>query len=572
MNFNNLKIGQKLGLSFAIVIALMLLVSITAYSGLKTLAKDLDVISNDRYPKVVQVQQVKSELNEIARNMRNILILKDPEILKAEYANIEESAKIIAQTFDKLDQSIVSEKGRALVKSVTEVREAFIVSRNKFLNLTRQGQNDEAIALLQTETRTVQLKYFAALDGLIEFQEKLMTDSAQTSEEFAKNKSMLVIALTLLALVLACILGWYVTRTITRPLGKAVYLARRVADGDLTTQVEVESNDETGQLMLALKEMSDGLVKIVAQVRSGTDTIATASSQIAAGNMDLSSRTEEQASSLEETASSMEELTSTVKQNADNARQANKLASSASDVAVLGGSMVAKVVDTMGSINTSSKKIVDIISVIDGIAFQTNILALNAAVEAARAGEQGRGFAVVASEVRTLAQRSAAAAKEIKSLIDDSVSKVSEGSKLVNDAGKTMDEIVISVKRVSDVISEITAASSEQTSGIEQINIAIVQMDEVTQQNASLVEQAAAAAEAMLDQARNLSDVVSVFKLDMVQSASVNAVAVLDKSPSKSNRNYSVKPTMKKLGINAGSARKAGTSSSTSKDDDWTEF
>jgi methyl-accepting chemotaxis protein len=287
-----------------------------------------------------------------------------------------------------------------------------------------------------------------------------------------------------------------------------------VADGDLTGTIVVTSKDETGQLLQALQDMNNGLVRIVTQVRMGTDTIATASSQIATGNLDLSSRTEEQASSLEETASSMEELTSTVKQNADNARQSNQLAMTASEVAVRGGAVVSQVVETMGSINDSANKIVDIIGVIDGIAFQTNILALNAAVEAARAGEQGRGFAVVASEVRNLAQRSASAAKEIKTLIDDSVEKVGTGSRLVNEAGATMGEVVESVRRVTDIMSEITAASQEQTDGIEQINQAVMQMDQVTQKNAALVEEAAAAAESLQDQASNLLQVVSVFKLD----------------------------------------------------------
>jgi methyl-accepting chemotaxis protein len=278
-------------------------------------------------------------------------------------------------------------------------------------------------------------------------------------------------------------------------------VARTVADGDLTSRVDVTTTDETGQLLQALKEMNSSLVKIVGDVRTGTDNMASASSQIASGNLDLSSRTEEQASSLEETASSMEEMTSTVKQNADNARQANQLAASASEVALCGGSVVAQVVDTMSSINESSKKIVDIIGVIDGIALQTNILALNAAVEAAPAGEQGRGFAVVASEVRNLAQRSAAAAKEIKGLIGDSVEKVDLGARLVEQAGTTMGEIVDSVKRVTDIMSEITCASQEQTSGIEQINQAISQMDQVTQQNAALVEEAAAAAESLQERA-----------------------------------------------------------------------
>jgi methyl-accepting chemotaxis protein len=305
-----------------------------------------------------------------------------------------------------------------------------------------------------------------------------------------------------------------VARSISRPLNEAVRIAQTVAAGDLTSRINADGDDEASQLLRALKDMNESLVRIVGEVRVSTDTIATASGQIASGNMDLSVRTESQASSLEKTASSMEELTSTVKQNADNARQANQLAVSASEVAVKGGSVVTQVVDTMGSINASSKKIVDIIGVIDGIAFQTNILALNAAVEAARAGEQGRGFAVVASEVRSLAQRSASAAKEIKTLIGDSVDKVDVGAKLVDQAGATMQEIVDSVRRVTDIMSEITAASQEQMSGIEQVNQAVTQMDSSTQQNAALVEEAAAAAQSLRDQAGRLSQVVSVFKLD----------------------------------------------------------
>jgi methyl-accepting chemotaxis protein len=331
------------------------------------------------------------------------------------------------------------------------------------------------------------------------------------------------------ALILAAILsaiGLVISRGLLKQLGGepeyAAGITRRIAQGDLTVPVDLKNNDQSS-LLYAIKAMRDSIATIVGQVRSGTDTIATASSQIAAGNIDLSSRTEEQASSLEETASSMEELTSTVKQNADNARQANQLAVSASEVALKGGVVVSQVVHTMASINDSSKKIVDIISVIDGIAFQTNILALNAAVEAARAGEQGRGFAVVATEVRNLAHRSAAAAKEIKALIGDSVDKVAVGSKLVFEAGSTMDEVVASVRRVTDIMGEITAASLEQSAGIEQVNRAIAQMDQVTQQNAALVEEAAAAAESMQDQAGNLSQVVSVFKLDGMHAVALAA-------------------------------------------------
>ncbi|MBV8125291.1 MAG: HAMP domain-containing protein, partial [Paucibacter sp.] len=336
-------------------------------------------------------------------------------------------------------------------------------------------------------------------------------------DEIRTNISMagkLMAALGMTALALGAVLAWRVTRSITNPIGYALEVAQAVASGDLTSRIGRCHADELGQLLEALRQMNDSLANIVGQVRNGTTTITCASTEIAQGNLDLSSRTEQQASALEETASSMEELTSTVKQNADNAQQADQLARSASDVAQRGGAVVAQVIETMNSINDSSRKIVDIISVIDGIAFQTNILALNAAVEAARAGEQGRGFAVVASEVRNLAQRSASAAKEIKELITDSVNKVDNGAKLVNLAGSTMDEVVASVKRVTDIVAEISMANREQTSGIEQINIAITQMDHTTQQNAALVEQAAAAAAAMQDQAEALDKVVCRFRLN----------------------------------------------------------
>jgi methyl-accepting chemotaxis protein len=324
---------------------------------------------------------------------------------------------------------------------------------------------------------------------------------------------MLLMALGAVAVALGVLGALVITRSITGPLSGAVAVAKRVAGGELTSQVTVEGKDETSELLQALREMNDSLVRTVSEVRSSTETITVASHEIASGNADLSSRTESQASSLEETASSMEELTSTVKQNADNARQANQLAVSASSVAEKGGAVVSQVVETMGSIKASSSKVVDIIGVIDGIAFQTNILALNAAVEAARAGEQGRGFAVVASEVRSLAQRSAAAAKEIKELIGDSVDKVDAGSRLVDEAGQTMGLIVTSIKQVADIMGEITAATQEQSNGIEEINQAITQMDEMTQQNAALVEEAAAAAESMQDQAQKLAAAVAIFKL-----------------------------------------------------------
>jgi methyl-accepting chemotaxis protein len=321
-----------------------------------------------------------------------------------------------------------------------------------------------------------------------------------------------LISIALLVSLATAVAGLLLVMKLSRSFVQAIQIAQTVAAGDLTSHIDVRSKDEIGQLLIALKSMNDSLIDIVGRVRAGTETVATASGQIASGNHDLSSRTEEQAASLEETASSMEELTSTVRQNADNARQANSLASSASDIASKGSRVVAQVVETMNSINDSSKKIADIISVIDGIAFQTNILALNAAVEAARAGEQGRGFAVVASEVRNLAQRSAGAAKEIKALINDSAEKVDIGSRLAGEAGSTMDEVVSSAQHVTDIMAEIMAASQEQTVGIEQINQAIIQMDSVTQQNSALVEEASAAAESLQDQAAMLAVVVGHFK------------------------------------------------------------
>ena len=358
---------------------------------------------------------------------------------------------------------------------------------------------------------------FKLLAGTMSALGELMDETMKEAQDAGDARAAMVKKLILITVILAwialSIISLLLIRSITRPLLGAVKLAHTVASGDLTSAIEIKTRDETGKMMQALKDMNDSLVKIVSNVRTSVDAITVSAKEIAAGNSDLSQRTEEQASSLQETASSMEELSATVKHNAENAKQANQLSLGARDVAVKGGDIVNRVVTTMASINDSSNKIVDIISVIEGIAFQTNILALNAAVEAARAGEQGRGFAVVAAEVRTLAQRSAGAAKEIKALIDDSVGKIKGGTKLVDEAGKTMDEIVTAVKRMTDIMAEISAASSEQSSGIDQVNQAINQMDEVTQQNAALVEEAAAAAEAMKEEAENLTLSVSVFKL-----------------------------------------------------------
>ncbi|GGI54024.1 methyl-accepting chemotaxis protein [Oxalicibacterium solurbis] len=409
---------------------------------------------------------------------------------------------------------VESEEEGRLAKEVTEKRELYLKDGNQALiGALRAGRVEEATSILMTKMSPLYQNLSKSANALIDLQTKNAAAGYENSQHLFSLFRTAAIGGVLFGLLAVAISAFFLIRAINRPLEEMLQHFDAIASGDLTTKIEIKSNDEMGRLMRGLQLMQQRLTETVALVREGSVSIGTATTQIAAGNMDLSSRTEQQAASLEETASSMEELTSTVKQNEDNARQANQMAISASEVAARGGSVVSEVVDTMGSIDASAKKIVDIIGVIDGIAFQTNILALNAAVEAARAGEQGRGFAVVASEVRSLAQRSASAAKEIKTLIDDSVHKVDAGSKLVAQAGVTMKEVVDSVKHVTDIMGEILAASQEQSAGIEQVNTAISQMDQVTQQNAALVEEAAAAASSLEEQAAKLSATVSVFKV-----------------------------------------------------------
>lgn len=447
-------------------------------------------------------EHYKKAVDEVAARIEKITAVW--KTYTATYLTAEE--KIIAQRFAERRGEFVT---GALVPAISALKD---------------GDQQRATGLVNGPVIDLFKPAQAAMNELIQLQLTVSQAEFAASESRFASSRMFAIGAVLFGLLVGVVVGYGLISGISRSIAQALCLARSVALGDLTQKIEIHSNDEIGQLLLALRTMNEKLVSIVRQVRSGTETIATASSQIAAGNMDLSSRTEQQASSLEETAASMEELTSTVKQNADNARRANQLAMSASDVAVRGGTVVSQVVDTMNAINDSAKKIADIIGVIDGIAFQTNILALNAAVEAARAGEQGRGFAVVATEVRSLAQRSAAAAKEIKTLIGDSVDKVDAGSKLVAEAGSTMNEVVSSVKRVTDMMGEITAASQEQSAGIEQVNQAVSQMDQVTQQNAALVEEAAAAAESLQEQSSRLAQSVSVFQLSGNHTALTAAI------------------------------------------------
>ncbi|MFT5590017.1 MAG: methyl-accepting chemotaxis protein [Bradyrhizobium sp.] len=453
-----------------------------------------------------------TEVSELRTKFWQYLALREPAQRNEMAARMAELHGKAADVFATYERDFISDDmDRQLLKATVASVATYDAMRLKALALANEDKNEEArdMALVNQTLYTSVKKGFEAHLAYNSALGKKGADEAMVLMSEAIWQLSLIAALVSLATAVA---GLLLVRKLSQSFAQAILVAQTVAAGDLTSHIDVRSKDEIGQLLTALKAMNDSLVDIVGQVRAGTETVATASGQIASGNHDLSSRTEEQAASLEETASSMEELTSTVRQNADNARQANSLSSSASEIASRGSSVVAQVVETMNSINDSSKKIADIISVIDGIAFQTNILALNAAVEAARAGEQGRGFAVVASEVRNLAQRSAGAAKEIKALINDSAEKVDAGSRLAGQAGSTMDEVVSSARHVTDIMAEIMAASQEQTLGIEQINQAIIQMDSVTQQNSALVEEASAAAESLQDQAAMLAVVVSHFK------------------------------------------------------------
>lgn len=413
-----------------------------------------------------------------------------------------------------VESLLASDDEKALFNEIVAARAKYQGAKEEVMKARQAGDAAGAERSYNEGFLPFSKAYNDKVAELLAMQRKSIDQTAQSIDHANERGTQLTIVLTALLVLLGAVLAIMISRSITVPLGNAVHVAGQVASGDLTTVIAADGKDEIGDLLRALDAMNTSLGKIVKQVKVGTYAIAGAASEIATGNQDLSARTEQQAGSLEETAASIEELTSTVKQNAENANQANELVLNAAEVAARGGAVVSQVVDTMGSINESSKKIVDIIGVIDGIAFQTNILALNAAVEAARAGEQGRGFAVVAAEVRNLAQRSAGAAKEIKALIGDSVGKVDAGAKLVDQAGATMNEVVESVRRVTAIMSEITVASREQSAGIEQVNHAVIEMDDATQQNAALVEQAAAAAQSMQDQAATLAQMVDTFKVD----------------------------------------------------------
>lgn len=513
MSLSNWRIGYRLGAGFSFLLLMLLIVGGISISKLADFHYKMDGIVSQSYPLTVKGNQLIDELNRYLNNQQLLLLLKSETEINKQLALTKESTPKISGLMNDLQQSVSDEKSRAILQSIAEIRHDYLDSANRLTDLIVAGNTDEASDEYFNVTRVTQQKYINKVTEFIGVQDDNMAASAEEVAISYSEALILLIIMIIASVIAGLIIASLITRSVTHPIKDALVVAENVAQGDLTSEIQINRKDETGMLLAALHHMNTSLRQIVSQVRDGAETISSAASQIAAGNQDLSARTEEQASSLEETASSMEQLTSTIKNTADNTVQATELAASASETVQKSGDMMVMVTQEMRGIKDSSQRMSEIIGVIDSIAFQTNILALNAAVEAARAGEQGRGFAVVASEVRALAQRSATAAKEIKELIDDSFQKVQAGMGLVEETGVTMNSLVSNVQGVNGIISEIAQASREQSDGINQINLAVGQIDTTTQQNAALVEESAAAALSLQDQAHSLTQTVSLFKL-----------------------------------------------------------
>ncbi|PXX43193.1 methyl-accepting chemotaxis protein [Undibacterium pigrum] len=529
--FQDIRIRTKLIFSFILLSVLVLAIGSAGFLSLNASNNSIKTVYDDR---LVALGQLDAVMRTIMRNQ--VIIAKamtdEQDKIESHIATVEKGKVEASKVWSEYMATYLTPEEKILADQFAAKRKQFLEEGlNPALAALKSKDIDGASKLFHSKVDPLFLGMKESMDALIQLQLNVGKKEYESSQSFFQSFQVFAAIFIALSVLFASAMGIWLVRSISRPLNYAVEIANNIAAGDLRQSIQITSRDEAGELLQALFNMNQSLINIVSQVRTSTDTIFTASNEIAVGNLDLSERTESQASSLEETASSMEELTSTVQHNAASASQANQLVMSSSDFASKGGDVVGQMVSTMGAIKDSSRKIVDIIGVIDGIAFQTNILALNAAVEAARAGEQGRGFAVVASEVRNLAQRSASAAKEIKQLIGDSVSKVDAGTALVDETGVTMDQIVTSVKQVAEIMSEIAAAGGEQSRGIEQVNVAITQMDQVTQHNAALVEEAAAAAQSLLEQADNLNQVVGVFKVNgMTDGSKVHKTSKFNKT------------------------------------------
>jgi methyl-accepting chemotaxis protein len=513
---NNLTLATRLALGFAALIALLLATSAYSWWSLYGLQQRVTAITGVHMGRLGQMADFKDHTNQVAQAVRNLVLADSPAEKQAEAQRVAEARAKSTAVLDAVGAAARDAETQALLKAIGDARGAFWAGMDRAIALGLENKDAQARTLLNTDVRSAQATYFKAIDALADSTEAAAKAAGQQAESAVATASLVLVLASLAAVVVGALTALLMTRWIASQLGgepaDVVAAANAMAQGDLSVDIRTRAGDRAS-IMAAMLSMRERLSEVVGQVRLSSDRIADGSSQIATGNADLSQRTEQQASNLQQTTASMEQLTGIVRTNADTAQQANRLAGDASGAAAKGGEMVGAVVSTMNEIAASSKKIADIIGTIDGIAFQTNILALNAAVEAARAGEQGRGFAVVASEVRSLAQRSANAAKEIKTLISASVEKVEIGARQVNDAGASMDEIVAQVGRVSQLISEISHATAEQTSGIGQVGDAVGRLDQVTQQNAALVEESAAAAESLRLQAARLTEVVGVFKL-----------------------------------------------------------